>query len=495
MPTGKKADTWDLLSMMQNPADDAKKIASIGQQALAMGVVSPEDAMREVQNISRDVSPILKKLQIGADPKAQILAMNTDTATALMNQRRAEMQGEAEGAPSVPSGVPGVFSKIQVPMLPEPQLKPIPKGSGLEQSDEATGKAGGRTNVQRMLTMSPDEWQSSYESAMQTPAIQEQMKGINDIRDLLAMEAQAPAQLNLAPLAALTDSLTGSKLLAGYTVPQDRQKRLADYMLKIQDDRKDLAKTIIDAIGKQKAGTMQEMLYQDFINKKAAEAKDPNALVKPLSPNAIMSDLRIKEKDVRDSVNKTMEPLETGYNQLLNAKESLDRNDYQSAVGMLSVLAKNVGADSGALSNQDLNRWLPRTFEGDLAKVEAYFTSNPNTEVPPELTRGLKQLIGIAARNMVDRYSKQLDRKVGQYKGSSSYKNVPLSEIVSPAQQMITDLRKYGGYDKKEGPLKNVTAPRKANSSYDGSTALPADASLEMKKMRADFLRKKKGGG
>ena len=284
-----KPDTWDLLSMMRNPVQDTRRIASLGQQALAMGIVSPEEAMSEVQQISQDVQrgPQLAVDMPGAIPG---VSMNTDQASALLNERRAASQANAEMAPSIPSSTPGVFNKLQMPNLPEITMKPVPRGSGLQETDEATEKLGGKTNVQRMLTMTPEEWQSSYEAAMQTPAIQEQMRGIEDIRDLLRMEAAAPSQLDLGPLAALTDSLTGSRLQTGYARPEDRRKRLTDYMLKLQDDRKEMAKAIIDAIGKQKAGMFQEMLTQDFFSRRAAEAKDPNALVKPISPNALMAE-------------------------------------------------------------------------------------------------------------------------------------------------------------------------------------------------------------
>lgn len=475
MPVGKKADTWDLLNMMQNPAEDTKKIASLGQQALAMGIVSPEDAMQEIRNIGRDVSPILKHLQIGADPKAQMLAMNSDEATALMNQRRAEAQGQAVGAPSVPSATPGVFSKIQVPNLPEPSVKSVPKGSGLQASDEATGKAGGRTNVQRMLTMSPDEWQSSYESAMQTPAIQEQMKGIHDIRDLLTMEAQAPSQLNLAPLAALTDSMTGSRLLAGYAPPQDRQKRLADYMLKIQDDRKDLAKTIIDAIGKQKAGTMQEMLYQDFINKRAAEAQDPSMKAggkptMPLDARAI--------RDVQGKFNKSIEP----FSKSLNFSKEVE-----SLIG-------NAGPGS-KLTKKTVETILARARGevGNLSYYEQAGTAAPQ-DVLSRLTQSLETL---TTGELTPETKTEILGLVNQYKGAAkeainSYRDVHAKQGAEA----------YGSIGLGESRFKKalpgvdagVSVKPTQTKAYDGSTALPADATQAMKDARREYLKKKAGG-
>ena len=473
MPTGRKADTWDVLNMMQNPTEDTKRIASLGQQALAMGIVSPEDAMEQIRKISRDVSPALKRLQMGADPKAQTLAMNSDDATALMNQRRAEMQGEAVGAPSVPSATPGVFSKIQVPDLPSPQVKSVPKGSGLQESDEATGKAGGRTNVQRMLTMSPEEWQGSYEAAMKTPAIQEQMKGINDIRDLLAMEAQAPAQVNLAPLAALTDSLTGSKLLAGYAPPQDRQKRLADYMLKIQDDRKDLAKTIIDAIGKQKAGTMQEMLYQDFINKKAAEAQDPS--LKKGNPQMPLDARAIR--DVQGKFNKSIEP----FNKSLNFSQEVEN------------LIGNAGPGS-KLTKKTVETILARA-RGEVGNLSYY--EQAGTAVPQDvLSRLTQSLETLTTGELTPEAKTEILGLVNQYKGAAkdainSYRDVH-------AKQGAEAYGSLGlGESRFRKALPGVDAGVKVQpvqKSYDGSTALPANATQAMKDARREYLKKKAGG-
>lgn len=512
--------------------DPLASLIAVGQKALQSGAVTPKQAAKNVKKLN----PVLKAAGITSDPIDLIRKRNAAAVAAIANTP----DGQMPGTTNVQNPVTGNWSNVPdstMPQAPLAELAPVAKGSGLSNSvknyavntettgledinkdltrDETGRETSNRNTVSSNLYMTPEELQQLTSGVEGTDFIGRQRQGIEDMQDLLTMEAQRPTDIMTAPLAGLLQMEFGRNpqaFLQGKGLsPQEQGARLLAYQGKIQDDKRDLAAKVLDTVGKMKSGTATENAFQLWRDKQLqemmqqykttegtknvqgteakAEAEDPNS---PRVSSAGIADLRIKERDLRESINKTMEPLDVGYNQLLNAKEALDRNDYQSTVGILSILAKNVGADAGALSNQDLTRWLPRTFGGDLAKVEAYFTSNPNAEISPELTSGLKKLVEIAAKNMVNRYDKQLNRKLDQYKGSASYRGVNLDDIASPSRKAIAELRKYGGFTKDAGPLKNATNGSK--SEYNGSTTLPEGATESMKAMRRDYLKKKAGG-
>lgn len=440
------------------------------------------------QNRSTQIDPN-DLFQLGAvlgqagivDPTLAENALAIGAAPVKKAQKKVE--AKTSGTVNAPSKNPAVFNKYSV--------APVPKGSGLSEevglsdkqsNSETIGSMNQTTqdsgessrldkSAQKALFIGTPELQELYSSTAQLPEFSEQSKNISDLQAYLEAEKSKEIGLGealLRPLAGLLQyNKTGdvSGLVSAFeNVPaQERNKRLLAIQEKVGKAREDYLQKLSEAVKGRKIGTETERYlaeqtrkFQELLQGKQTTetgtstegtakqgSKDPASSEVSLSPNAVMADNRIKETKVMDSINKTMEPLEAGFNQLQNAREALDKNDWQALSGILSILAKNVGADSGALSDRDLNRWLPRTFGGDLARVEAYFTSNPNAPVDPELTRGLKSLVGIAAKNMADRYSKSLERKIGQYKGSSSYKGVNLDDIAGPARSMITELKSH----------------------------------------------------
>lgn len=64
--------------------------------------------------------------------------------------------------------------------------------------------------------------------------VNEQQKGIGELKDYQKMLRGAPVQTDLSPLLALSDSLTGSKLAGSYSKPQTGQDRIGE-LAKIQN--------------------------------------------------------------------------------------------------------------------------------------------------------------------------------------------------------------------------------------------------------------------
>lgn len=147
--------------------------------------------------------------------------------------------------------------------------------------------------------MTPKEFKQATDLAMSSPLVQDQIQGINNTQKLLAMGAPEDADL-ITPLAGLLQAEFGRDT-SGFTKPgageRARQEQLSG-MLKIQDDKAALAKTLLATIGTQKqtggmgakapnAESMKPKLFTEFQkytkDDQAALSDSQNAL------NTIMS--------------------------------------------------------------------------------------------------------------------------------------------------------------------------------------------------------------
>jgi hypothetical protein len=196
-----------------------------------------------------------------------------------------------------------------------------------------------------------------------------------------------------------------------------------------------------------------------------------------------------KEEKIKADIQKSTDPLSQGYNQLLNAQQALKRGDWQGVSSILSILAKNVGADAGALSVSDLRNFLPETFEGNLAKVDAYLDNPSDAKITGDLTKGLRDLVTIAASNMAKRYSERLQLSKDFYLRGKSYQDVDVNSLFVPAEQYIKDLRSFGGFEQKPGALAPRVTPiamAKANYSYEKAVKFLPEISKKFTKQEWD---------
>lgn len=91
------------------------------------------------------------------------------------------------------------------------------------------------------------------------PELQAQDAGSRHMAEMLQAEMAQPVQADiLRPLAALTDSVTGSNLSQAMPKAEsgsDRRLKLLALADKIQDNKRDMAKSTLEAVGKLKSGT------------------------------------------------------------------------------------------------------------------------------------------------------------------------------------------------------------------------------------------------
>jgi hypothetical protein len=188
----------------------------------------------------------------------------------------------------------------QAPALSVEAVSPVAKGSGLTieagaktaSSEDEANKSGGKETLTKALLMTDDEFQDAYGRVARTPAIQSQLQGIDDIQNLLAMDLDSGGDYLSMPLAGLLESEFGRKA-SSFTAgrgasPEEKRGRFMAGLSKIQDDRRDVSKTISDYIAKQKAGTLTQLAYNELLNRTGqkseatteTKAEDPNKFIK-----------------------------------------------------------------------------------------------------------------------------------------------------------------------------------------------------------------------
>lgn len=222
-------------------------------------------------------NPILKVLNKGAKPNA------------LLNAKK---------VPVVPAGAAGA---APAPSGFEMQLDPVAKGSGLtnktmEQDktvDENTDTTKQLTQTNKRLVLDDPTFQQLIARTEGTDVFKRQKAGIDQMRDLLAMSAQTPTDVFSAPLSGLLESEFGKKA-SGFAAgrgpsPAEQQKSILAYADKIQDDQKDYATKLFEAIGKQQGGSQLDSYLSQLVGRNLNQgivensgmATDPNRYEKP----------------------------------------------------------------------------------------------------------------------------------------------------------------------------------------------------------------------
>lgn len=142
-----------------------------------------------------------------------------------------------------PDASGGVYASMLPPApLPVNTVSDFPDkgGLGTPQELENTVNQANPPSLMSAFNPSPAQIAALKEMAGQIPL---QKEGIQFQKDLAKAYAGQPAQLDLSPLAALSDSLSGGKLLAGYqkpNTPGQNLEKISSLYGKSQDERQKL---------------------------------------------------------------------------------------------------------------------------------------------------------------------------------------------------------------------------------------------------------------
>jgi len=221
-------------------------------------------------------------------------------------------------------------SLLDVSRRRKPQATPVPRASGLSNSEEvktadsATNTLSNEGKQQDLSFMSPAQLQGLYDQTARMPAFQDQARGIASQRELMQIASEAPSDYLSGPLAGLLQTEFGRNTgtmaqMAGET-PAQKRANILNMGAKLQDDRKDLSNSIFDAIGKQRAGYMLNTLGDKMILKSEvaqtakAAAEDPRKTEKVGKSGKgydVTKDLAAHQKRMQD-----LEPVRQAYETL-----------------------------------------------------------------------------------------------------------------------------------------------------------------------------------
>jgi hypothetical protein len=142
--------------------------------------------------------------------------------------------------------------------LNTPSPDPIEKGSGMSAKNSTTSTSKNHTAQTNTIWMDPETLQTQYDAFSGMPANRAMDSGLSSLEALAMEQSQRKPALDLRIPAALIDSLTGSNFIRAVDAPEtraERDKMIFDHAQKIQQDKRDLAKSRMDMVLKGKAGT------------------------------------------------------------------------------------------------------------------------------------------------------------------------------------------------------------------------------------------------
>lgn len=250
---------WTDPDLLKAPMQDLLKdplyarLASVGKHALESGKVSPEEAKANAAQMGlTGGNPMAMGAQPIAAPKSAL-----DMSTPLPGQPRVAAMGV--DSPNAASEVPQTAPQDapdddprSIAQLPNENPRSYFKRQLVLSQDDATKK-------QQNKYMDPDDVKAAMDVVRQSPENQDLKAGDDRMQGLLSMIAgnQNVDPGWIKPILALADSQTGSKLMQGYTAPQNSQdtmKELLKYADEIQKRKTDIMKSITSGVSAQKNG-------------------------------------------------------------------------------------------------------------------------------------------------------------------------------------------------------------------------------------------------
>jgi hypothetical protein len=409
--------------------------------------------------------------QLGLTPE-QLAGIQPADATGMPAQPDPTQDRAPSAAQALPQaqGLPNLV--IKKPVVPA-----VAAGSGLTNKVENTGtQKVDQKSVQATL-LDPETFAGGVQRITGLPEFQDQKAGINRLQDLLAMEAGQAPQMDYSPLLSLVDAQTGSQFQRGYKAPDNQAnlQRVSAFASKIQDDRRDLLKTIMTGLSAQKAGT--NIIDASTLQKLGitSTAADPEQKAKG---NTATIPLR-QDTMVQNKIDKAMEPVGQRVEQLSTLFGALKSNDYGQIMPALSIVAKEVGADKGMLSEGDINRTLTRTIGMDWAKFQAYISDHPGeAKVNPLVTQSIRELTAQAFKNGVDRYTTVLKREKASLQ-ASAFNSPRLQGMFQAAEAQMEQMRAL----QKEMSDFNAASPK---NDAEAKAAQGSGAAAKIEQMRKE---------
>lgn len=257
MPKTKIYTPWQYAELQEanrSPAD-----VGVPKAPAAMGNSTPSKAA-VVKRAAAKMRPFYPT-PTGAPIPAP--ALPTELPTKTVAESRPRVQVEDLSAPTAAQQASLLAGESD--LIDMGQWTGDPRFTGLMRSKKEVQEEAFQERQRRTMNLnySPEEDRLLNEQVMESPGITMQKEALDREQSLgeLLMKYAQPAQVDYSPLAALGDAWSGSNVLRGIPRPDNSSARklILDHFQKVQDDTRDLGKSITDYRKGLKSGTSDIM--------------------------------------------------------------------------------------------------------------------------------------------------------------------------------------------------------------------------------------------
>lgn len=170
---------------------------------------------------------------------------------------------------------------VQAQAMPQPLNGLTPRAGETQLMDRLGQESGqrGSGSSSKALFMTPDEYNARIALATESAPIKAQQLALDQNRALFRKQLSHPQTLDLAtPLANLADSFSTGHLGTRVSPNQhgDAAAKIREWAKQLQDDQRDLTRSILDSVKASKLGMDQEQYQQWLVNKALEQAATPN---------------------------------------------------------------------------------------------------------------------------------------------------------------------------------------------------------------------------
>lgn len=315
-----------------------------------------------------------------------------------------------------------------------------PGDTKVNQLDLSQGMSTGKS---RNSYMSGPEYDILAQAAMSTEPNRALQAGIDEQQGMYedVLRNMPTGMVDLTPLMAMTDAMTGSKFAQSYKAPgdmYDNVKLLSGLQDRTQSSKERLAQLIMNETGGLKQG-QDEQGYKSGIEE---SQKAGFAVPQPHAPRLGQSGLTPSgvanaEKWIIGENQKMLKDFSSDKSSLDNLNRALAGGNLEDVRRALAQAARVISGEKGVLTEGDLTRVLPKTLGMDMAQFQAYVTSDPAVTLDPYMLDGLKRAVASSELDLRRRYAEKHQAFNSQLEGSSAFGGIPSLPVLQSPNNRI----------------------------------------------------------
>ena len=241
-------------------------------------------------------------------------------------------------------------------------------------TDSTQSHEQGRTSTNEANWADPQKMINIESAISNLPSVQAQKQMLEQNKKLLAMELNRPMQSDLGErLARIGDWFQGGpRAQAASTIlphekSSDRMKRIQDWAKSLQDDQRDLSRSVLEGVGKFKSGQTLEQQLVDLLSKRQEGYKPPTGGGSP----AVNASRFVKDFSTDETVKKATVGLNAARDLLISAQnpnwlgDTTLKSSLVTAAGLYPVSDRDVKQYGGSpdLASEFI-RMIERLNEG-----------------------------------------------------------------------------------------------------------------------------------